>query len=178
MVSLFAFFSVNASSALSEGYDYALKYDRFENKKIASYRLTVGEDCRITKTIKSILVGCAFSSVSNKPETPSIALVTTANEWDILPYSSMLPYSENKLFAILTYNDGEKKNMLLPVFFTGNRVSVVNRRSVITETIFVRLGSLKQDLLRIKDVELKYGSNEYYFKLDNALTRKSLNYQE
>ena len=37
---------------------------------------------------------------------------------------------------------------------------------------------IKEDLLSIGSIELKYGSNEYYIKLDDILTKKALNYED
>lgn len=156
------------------GSNYELKYDKFQNKKVANYDLSVGNECRLTQTLKSTLFACSFLAVSNNPSLPSVMLATNANGWDIMTYKSVSPYSENQAPVVITYKNGAKKNTKLPAIYDGD---VIRGRKVM-ETIFVRLGGIKQDLLTIDNIELKYGSNEYYIKFDDALTKKALNYQE
>ena len=161
-------------SPVFAGSNYRLKYDKFENKKVADYDVSVGTECRLTQTSKSTLVACPFLAVSTEPSTPSVMLVSTANGWDIMTYRSASPYSEQQAPVIITYKNGVKKNTKLPAIFSGN----VIRGGTVMETIVVRLVGIKQDLLTIDNIELKYGSNEYYIKFDDALTKKALNYQE
>jgi hypothetical protein len=163
-----------ASLPVFAGSNYKLKYDKFENKKIADYRLDKGTECRLTQSSKSTLYACVFLAVSTEPATPSVMLVSSSSGWDIMTYRSVSPYKEKKAPAIITYKNGTKKNIQLPAIFDGSVIS----GSTVSETVIVRLGGLKQELLGIDNIELKYGTNEYYIKLDDALTRKALNYQE
>jgi hypothetical protein len=156
------------------GSEYELKYDKFENKKVANYQLDQGTECRLNKTSKSTLYSCDFLAVSTERLTPSIIMVSTSSGWDILTYRSVSPYSEKKAPAIITYKNGTKKNMRLPATLSGDII----RGRTVAETVFVTLGGLRQELLSIDNIELKYGTNEYYIKLDNALTKKALNYRE
>lgn len=156
------------------GSNYKLKYDRFQDKKVADYDLSLGTECRLTKTSKSTLVSCPFLAVSTEAFTPTVMLMSTANGWDVMTYRSASPYSEKQAPVIITYKNGIKKNAKLPAIFSGR---VISGRTVM-ETIIVRLGGIRQELLSIDNIELKYGSNEYYIKLDDALTRKALAYQE
>lgn len=156
------------------GSEYKLKYDKFENKKVADYRLDKGTECRLNQTSKSTLFSCIFLAVSTEPSSPSVMMVSTSSGWDIMTYRSTSPYNEKKAPAIITYKNGMKKNIQLPTIFDGD----VIRGSTVAETIIVQLGGLRQEISNIDNIELKYGTNEYYIKLDDALTKKALNYQE
>jgi len=156
------------------GSNYKLIYDKFENKKVAEYDLSVGTECKLTQTSKSTLASCPFLAVSTDASYPTVILMSTANGWDIMYYRSVSPYSDKEAPAIITYKNGVKKNTKLTAIYNGD----VLKGGTVVETIVVRLGSIKQDLLDIDNIELKYGSNEYYIKLDDALTRKAINYQE
>lgn len=162
------------SAPVFAGENYELKYDKFENKKIASYKLSLGTECKLNQTSKSTLFSCPFLAVSTEVLTPTLMLMTYSNGWDIMTYRSSPPYSEKEAPVIITYKNGVKKNARLPAIFSGDVV----RGGMVAETIIVRLGGIKQDLLSIDNIELKYGTNEYYIKLDNVLTKKALNYQE
>ncbi len=89
-----------------------------------------------------------------------------------MPYRSVSPYSEGKAPAIITYKNGSKTNKLLPARYSGN---VVRGRTVM-ETVVLRFGG--EDLSKVDNIEVKYGSNEYYFRFDDALTGKALRYEE
>jgi hypothetical protein len=103
-----------------------------------------------------------------------VVMISASREWDIMTYQWISPYSEKKAPAIITYKNGTKKNIQLPANFRG----IVTSRGTVMESVGVRLEGLRQELLSIDNIELKYGTNEYYIKLDDALTRKALNYQE
>jgi hypothetical protein len=156
------------------GSNYTLKIDRFQGKKVANYEFSLGSECKLNQTSKSDLVGCSFLAVSTETSLPSLMFNTTSNGWDIMTYRSASPYSEKKAPVIITYKNGTTKNMLLPAIFSGD----VIRGGTVMETVIVRLGSIKQDILSIGSIEVKYGSNEYYVKLDEKLTKKAINYQE
>jgi hypothetical protein len=156
------------------GSNYKLKYDKFENNKSAEYDLSVGSECRLTQTSKSTLSGCDFITVSTDPSSPSVILHSMSDRWDIMYYRNISPYSENLAPVIITYKNGNKMNTKLPALFKGTVV----RGGTVLESIIVRLGRIKQDLVNIDNIELKYGSNEYYIKFDDQLTVKALNYQE
>lgn len=154
------------------GGNYKLKTDRFENKKTASYDLRENDECKLTATSKSKIAGCSLIAVSTETNTPSLLLFTTSSGWDILPYRSVPPYSDGKVPAIVTYTSGTKSNKQLPAIYSGNVVS----GSTVLETVIIRFGG--DDLSKIDNVEIKFGSNEYYIKLDPVLTKKALNYEE
>jgi len=154
------------------GYNYKLKSDRFENKKVVDYELRQNDECKLTATSKSKLAGCSFLAVSTEKTTPSIMLFTTSDGWDIMSYQNISPYSDGKAPAIITYKSGQKINKKLFAIYSGNVVS----GSTVMETLIIRIGG--EDVSQIDSVEIKYGSNEYYFKLDPVLTKKALNYEE
>jgi hypothetical protein len=167
-------FTAVIAAPVFAGSNYKLKYDKFQDKKVATYDLSLGIECRLDQTSKSTLNACDFLTVSNDAKTPTVMLTSTANGWDIMTYKSASPYSNQQAPAIITYKNGIKKKTNLPAIFNGDVIS----GRLVMETIIVRLGGIKQELLSIDNIELKYGSNEYYIKLDDALTRKALNYQE
>jgi hypothetical protein len=156
------------------GSDYTLEQDRFDGKKTASYKLSINNECKLVKTLKSKLAACHFLSVSNNASMPSILLVTTSNGWDIMSYKNVSPYSDNQAYAIVTYKNGAKENTRLNAVFDGS----VLIGGKVMETIILRVGSIKKDLPNIENIELKYGTNEYSVRLDQTLTRKALNYQQ
>lgn len=174
LVSVVSALCVIGVSPVSAGGNYKLKYDKFDNKKVASYELSLGKECKLNQTSKSTLFSCPFISVSTEVLSPTLMLITYSNGWDIMTYRSVSPYSEKQAPVIITYKNGTKKNTKLPAIFSGDVVG----SGRVAETIIVRLGSIKQDLLEIDNIELKYGTNEYYIKLDDMLTQKALNYQE
>jgi hypothetical protein len=171
LYTVFLLIAVSAAPTLA-GSNYKLKFDKFQNKKVASYDLTLGTECKLTQTLKSTLFACPFLAVSTEGNTPSLMLVSYAKGWDIMTYRSASPYSEGKAPAIITYKNGAKENKLLPAIYNGDVV----RGGTVMETVVLRFGG--ENLSNIDNIEVKYGSNEYYFKFDDALTSKALKYEE
>jgi hypothetical protein len=168
-----ALFLVSALPVLA-GDGYRLRFDKFENKQIADYALKVGDECKLTETSRSTLRACSFLSVSTYEDNPSVLLMTTANGWDIMVYELAWPYSDQKAPAIITYKNGTKKSLYLSAIFSGDIIGY----NVVAETVIIRFGSVKNDILNISNIELKYGTNKYSLKFDDVLTQKALNYQE
>lgn len=144
------------------GYAYNINHDKFTGNTIITYNLSVGEECRLTKTIKSSLNICKFLHVRQEPRTPSVLLYTLANSWEILYYKKGWPNQDGTAPVIVTYTNGTTKRYYLPTSYSGD----VIRGNIVQERIGIELGSIRDQLPHISHFEIQYGSNEYYFKLD------------
>lgn len=155
------------------GYDYTQNLDRFTNKNIVRYNLNTDSECMLRKTIKSSIKYCKFLHISNESRTPSIMLYTISDGWEILPYKLGWPNKDGSALVIIRYKDGSSKRINLPTSYNGEII----RGGIVQERIAIELGSIKAQIPLIDFIEVQYGSNEYYFKLDNALTKKALNFE-
>lgn len=155
------------------GYDYTQNLDRFTNKNIVRYNLNTDSECMLRKTIKSSIKYCKFLHISNESRTPSIMLYTISDGWEILPYKLGWPNKDGSALVIIRYKDGSSKRINLPTSYNGEII----RGGIVQERIAIELGSIKAQIPLIDFFEVQYGSNEYYFKLDNALTKKALNFE-
>lgn len=144
------------------GYDYNISHDKFTGNTIITYNLSVGEECRLTKTIKSSLKICKFLHVRQESRTPSVLLYTLANSWEILYYKKGWPNQDGTAPVLVTYTNGSTKRYYLPTRYNGDVV----RDNIVQERIGIELGPIRDQLPRISHFEIQYGSNEYFFKLD------------
>lgn len=144
------------------GYDYNMSLDRFTGKTVITYNLSIGEECRLTKSIKSSLNICKFLHIRQEPRAPSILLYTLANSWEILYYKKGWPNQDGTAPVLVKYTNGSTKRYYLPTSYSGD----VIRGNIVQERIGIELGSIRDQLPRISHFEIQYGSNEYFFKLD------------
>lgn len=164
----------STSTKVRAGFDYKLKFDRFSDTKTSSYDLSVGDECRLTATNAGKLNYCVFQNSSNNADDPTLMLITTSEEWDIMQYRSSSPYSQGRIPSIITYKDGKKQNTTLEVKYTGDAI----RGNGVMEVVLVQLGLIKKNILEISQIEVKYGANEYSIMLDPILTKRALEFQE
>jgi hypothetical protein len=144
------------------GYNYNINHDKFTGNTIITYNLSVGEECRLTKSIKSSINICKFLHIRQERRTPSLLLYTLANEWEILYYKKGWPNQDGTAPVLVTYKNGSTKRYYLPTSYNGD----VIRGNIVQERIGVELGSIRDQLPQISHFEIQYGSIEYYFKLD------------
>jgi hypothetical protein len=156
------------------GFDYKLKYDKFSNRKTASYDLSVDSECKLSATATSSISHCMFINTSKKGIDPTLLLMTSSSGWDIMNYRRLSPYKEGRIPAIITYKNGKTIRKLLEVEYQGDTLG----GSRVMETIMVELKPISQSILQISQIELKYGTNEYVVSFDPILTKKALNLQD
>jgi len=154
------------------GENYKLEYDRFENSKSASYDLRINDECKLTKKIGNMLHRCTMLASSNFSGSPSIILYTVSDGYELKEFTEGEPYSNNMARAIITYKSGIKINTYLQALYWGRELP----KPWVLESVIIRLGGREPS--NIDKIELKYGTNEYYIKLDPVLTKKALNYEE
>jgi hypothetical protein len=147
------------------GYDYNINHDKFTGKTIITYNLTIGEECRLAKSIRSSLNICKFFHIREESRTPTLLLYTLANSWEILYYKKGWPNQDGTAPVLVTYTNGSTKRYYLPTSYNGD----VIRGNIVQERISVELGSIRDQLPRISHFEIQYGSIEYYFKLDSVV---------
>jgi hypothetical protein len=160
-------------SVLFAGNTYKKEYDKFTNKVRTSYELDMGTECKLLKSNKSKLDGCVFVMIQDF--VPCIGLFTNSNGWDIMGYSSIPPYSEERVYSIITYKNGKSMRVKLPALYSAGDTIL---GGTVMETVWVDLGSIRSDFKNIDYIEVKYGTNEYYIKLDEVLTKKALKFEK
>ena len=144
------------------------KWDsQYSDTKTASYEPILGSECRLDKALKGSLYNCFFLNSNENTEYPALGFVKDSDEGDLLNYSQIKEAS-----VILKYSNGGIKRTRLPVKFIAQRL----RPGVVSEAVIVYLSEIQADLLRIKKLEVQFGSAEYSWIPDKDLVKKSLDY--
>ena len=149
------------------------KWDsQYSDTKTASYEPILGSECRLDKALKGSLYNCYFLNSNKDTKYPALGFVNDLDEKDS-DKGDLLNYSQIKeAFVILKYSNGGIKRTRLPVKFFAQRL----RPGVVSEAVFVYLSEIQADLLRIKKLEVQFGSDEYSWIPDKDLVKKSLDY--
>ena len=144
------------------------KWDsQYSDTKTASYEPIPGSECRLDKALKGSLYNCFFLNSNEDTKYPALGFVKDSDEGDLLNYSQIKEAS-----VILKYSNGGIKRTSLPVYFIAQRL----RPGVVSEAVIVYLSEIQTDLLRIKKLEVQFGSAEYSWIPDKDLVKKSLDY--
>lgn len=161
-----------ASVPVIGGENFEKRDSQYSDTKTASYEPIPGSECRLDKALKGSLYNCFFLSSNEDTKYPALGFVKDSDEKDS-DKGDLLNYSQIKeASVILKYSNGGIKGTRLPVKFFAQRL----RPGVVSEAVFVYLSEIQADLLRIKKLEVQFGSDEYSWIPDKDLVKKSLDY--
>jgi len=157
------------------GYNYEFEYDRFSDSKKATFQANIGSECKLLVSKKGELRYCSFS-YENPNEGgvyPVIAVGTSSDDWDITDNGK--PTFLDDINTIITYNDNTTSRLKLKASTLGQEIT---QYSIFAEVVMVHLGQILDELTNIRQIEFKYGSNEYLFIIDQKLLKKTLNFEK
>jgi len=166
------------------GENYEEEIDRFDDTKTATYKGVVGAECSLTKALKGELHGCTFIHRSTRSTDPSIVFFKTSDkEWDLRDYGSDetvsrggITMSRETVKVILTFPSGVTKRRSLPAVLSAVSRTDTVYDSTVVETLFVRLGSIKDELKDLTKLEVQYGSAEFLWINDRTLTSRAIDF--
>lgn len=149
------------------GENYKEKVDRFDDRRTASYESGVGSECKLTKALKGKLYACSFVHSTESAAYPGIMFFKTSEGWDLRDFD----FLENAK-AILTFSNGVTERRSLPIRLSTRTFY----GSTVGEVLIVRLGSIKDKLKNLTKLEAQYGSAEFLWINDRALTSRVMDF--
>lgn len=102
-----------------------------------------------------------------------IAVATSSDDWDITDNGKSTFLDD--INTIITYNDNTTSRVKLKASTLGKEI---NQYNIFFEVVMVHLSQILDELTNIKQIEFKYGSNEYLFIIDQKLLKKTLNFEK
>ena len=155
--------------SLHAGTDLKIETNEFTGSSSGQYKLEIGPECALLKTIKSSLISCNVLHIKGSQTSPTLLLSAKSEGWDVLTYKNM--YKTIGIPTIIKYNNGTELKTRIP----GELDTRTIRGGTVMETLEISLGSIKKELQTINSMRFQFGSNEYFVSLDKELTKKILN---
>ena len=151
------------------GYDYREKLDRFEGIKTVRFDASMGSECNLDASTKGSLDKCVFiHSTESSVSYPSVMFFKYSEGWDLLNYKNSIDDAP----VIITYANGVVKRRRLKATLSTDTVY----GGTVQEVVDLILTPIKNELPRIKKIELQYGSAEFSWIIDTELVKKALVY--
>jgi len=162
------------------GYNYKSEYDRLNAYKKASFHANIDSECKLLFSKKGELIYCSFDY--QDPNTrgiyPFITVITSVDDWDISDNGE--PKYLDDINTIITYNNNTTSRVKLKASSIPRKrdyswQSIGGKKKF--EALMVHLSEILHELTNIRQIEFKYGSNDYLFIIDQNLLRKTLNFE-
>jgi len=157
------------------GENYGIRSYDGGRARAAFYDAIEGSECKITKAIE---YECFFehsTTLEYYPleSYPTITFIKESKGWDLLNYGS-----PKTVKVILIFSNGTTKRRLLPSKLYLYDVGFSVGLSAVTESIKVYLKPVRNELKNLTKLEFRYGSTEFLWLNDRALTSRALDFVE